>query len=364
MHTPDHASEFPVGSARTKSGPDARIAAIRADSHAVLLPAFADLQIDDHIKLFLTGGGKAILLGETRAEYVGRRMSPQRLRDETATMFGRTVQEAIAIAGPLLVAVDQELAGIQRLQGLAPPLPTLEAALLMSDAAIESVCFDIAGAARALGVTMFLAPIADVVDGPNPWLHGRTLGTDPAEVARVASAFVRGVQRGGVIATAKHFPGYRQMAADPALVDVSLTGSAADLAIAGPVFQAVIAAGVKAVMTGPAPVAAIDANQSASTSPAVMALLRQEFGFRGLIVSDDLDAPATLRGRSLLDTAIASLTAGADLLLLASGPHTADIIEGLSAAVADGKLSRDRLADAAARVRSLAAQVSRAALTL
>ena len=273
-------------------------------------------------------------------------------------IFGRAIQEANKIAGPLLVAVDQELAGIQRLHGLVPPLPTLEAARIMSDAALEAVCFDTALGARALGVTMFLAPIVDVVDGPNPWLQGRTLGTDPAEVARIASAFVRGVQRAGVVVAAKHFPGYRQLTADPALADVSLAVSAADLRIAEPAFRAVIASGVRAVMTGPAPVSAIDAKQSASTSPAIMSMLRTRFGFRGLIVSDDLDAPATLRGKSLLDTAIASLAAGADLLLIASGPHLVDIVDGLTDAAAYGKLPRDRLADAAERVRALVDQVS------
>ncbi|WP_280949544.1 glycoside hydrolase family 3 N-terminal domain-containing protein [Sinorhizobium alkalisoli] len=75
------------------------------------------------------------------------------------------------------------------------------------------------------------------------------------------------------------------------------------------------------------------------------------FGFDGLIVSDDLDAPATMRRRTLLDTAIASLNAGADLLLVAGGPCLEELCDGIVEAVRGGELSADRLSAAANRVR-------------
>lgn len=325
------------------------------DARAILLPAFDTLDIIDVMVPFLEKGGCSVLIGETRAEYVARRMSAERLASETPDSFQAAVARLKAVTPGLIVAVDQELGGIQRLQGLVPPLPSLDEAHALDDAALAERCRATAAAARALGVSMFLAPIADVIDGQNAWLHGRTMGSYPQAVARVAAAFVKGVQSAGITAVTKHFPGFNDLEGDPALIDVSLRTSRDRLLHNALPFTAAIEAGTRAIMTGPAPVAALDGQNAASTSPAVMAMLRNDFGFKGLIVSDDLDAPATMRGRSLLETAIASLGAGADLLLVGGGPHLDALCDGIADAARSGRLAPDRLAQAAARVRQVAA---------
>lgn len=325
------------------------------DARAILLPAFDSLDFADVMEPFLDKGGCSVLIGETRAEYVSRAMSTERLASETPAVFQAVIENLKARCPDLIVAVDQEMGGIQRLQGLVPALPDLGDAIGLTDEALAERCFQTADAARKLGVSMFLAPIADVVDGRNPWLHNRTMGADAETVARLVSAFVQGVQRAGITAVTKHFPGFNDLDGDPALIDVSLQTTRDRILANALPFTAAIKAGTKAVMTGPAPVAAFDAKNGASTSAAVMTLLRQQFGFDGLIVSDDLDAPATLRGNSLLDTAIASINAGADLLLVAGGPHLDALCDGIVAAVQAGGLSARRLADAAARVRKNAA---------
>ncbi|WP_246752805.1 glycoside hydrolase family 3 N-terminal domain-containing protein [Sinorhizobium sp. BG8] len=154
-------------------------------------------------------------------------------------------------------------------------------------------------------------------------------------------------------AVTKHFPGFNHLDADPALVDVSLHTPLDRILKNALPFTAAIEAGTKAIMTGPAPVVALDAENAASTSPAVIGLLRERFGFGGLIVSDDLDAPATIRGKSLLQTATAALNAGADLLLVGGGPHLDALCEGVAAAVRAGDLSAERLSEAASRVRKI-----------
>jgi beta-N-acetylhexosaminidase len=321
------------------------------DARAVLLPAFDSLDFADVMEPFLESGGHSVLIGETRTEYVARKMSQERLADETPLLFRTAVDRLKARRPELIVAVDQELGGIQRLQGLIPPLPELEQAAALSDSLLADHCQLVAAAALELGVTMFLAPIADVVDGQNPWLHSRTMGVDAKVVARLVAAYVEGVQRAGITAVVKHFPGFNDLDADPALVDVSLR-TPLDRILEGALpFRAAIEAGTKAVMIGPAPVLALDAQNAASTSATVIELLRGSFGFKGLVVSDDLDAPATMRGASLLDTAVASLNAGADLLLVAGGPHIGDLSEGIADAAKAGRLSAGRLADAARRVR-------------
>jgi beta-N-acetylhexosaminidase len=203
-------------------------------------------------------------------------------------------------------------------------------------------------------VNLFLAPIVDVVTGANPWLHNRHLGADPVEVSRVSCAFIRGVQRAGVIATAKHFPGHYVTEHDPAIAEATVPGPLELLHDNLEVFKQVIATGVKAVMPGPAVFPAIDADHSASTSAEVIGLLRDTLGFEGLIISDDLDAVSILRGNTIPDTAVASLVAGAHLLLVSSESGLDSIADAIVAAVHEGTLDRQVLLDAAAKVRHLA----------
>jgi beta-N-acetylhexosaminidase len=257
----------------------------------------------------------------------------------------------------VLVAVDQEPWGIQRLHDLVPAYPHPKQLPQLSETQIHDAARAVAAAARGLGVNMFLAPVLDILICPSPWLDDRTLDLAPEEVGRIAAAVVSGMQDGGVIAVAKHFPGFPGLRRDPAIEATTLAAgdtSAGDLVP----FQQAIRAGVRAVMTGPAAVEALDPEQPASTSARVIDMLRTKLGFGGLIVSDDLDAPSTTRGRSLIDTAIVSLEAGTELLLLPGGPdiiHVAAAIAERSTANAD---FADTVARAARRVRAAAAEVS------
>jgi beta-N-acetylhexosaminidase len=201
-----------------------------------------------------------------------------------------------------------------------------------------------------------------VVMGPNPWLHNRNLGKNPAEVSRLACSFVRGVQAAGIAATAKHFPGHPVTELDPALYEAVVTGTLEALKPSLNVFRDLIASGVKAVMTGPALVPALDATQPSSTSRDTVALLRGELGFKGLVISDDIDAPGILRGRAIDATAVASLAAGADLLLLSSEAGLDRIAQAIVDAVKSGAIEHARLTEAASRVRTLASELSAGSL--
>jgi len=324
-------------------------------AYSVLLPAFGDLQLDDTVRRYLSRGGVSLLLGETRDEYVGRDMSPARKVTESKADFIRIVREASALAaGPVLIAVDQELGGIERLHQLVPAVASRAQLQGLSAEDIEQRCFEMATVARGLGVNLFLAPIVDVVTGANPWLLNRHLGADPVEVSRVSCAFIRGVQRAGVIATAKHFPGHYVTEHDPAIAEATVPGPLELLHDNLEVFKEVIATGVKAVMPGPAVFPAIDPDHSASTSSKVIGVLRDTLGFDGLIISDDLDAVSILRGNAITDTAVASLVAGAHLLLVSSESGLDAIVDAIVVAVQDGTLERQVLLDAAAKVRQLA----------
>jgi beta-N-acetylhexosaminidase len=283
-------------------------------------------------------------------------MDPTRKSTESQADFVDIAREAASLAGaPVLIAVDQELGGIERLHRLVPAVASREQLHDLSAQDIEQRCYEMAKVARGLGVNLFLAPIVDVVTGANPWLHNRHLGADPVEVSRVSCAFIRGVQRAGIIATAKHFPGHYVTEQDPAIAEAMVPGPLELLDDNFEVFKEVIATGVKAVMPGPAVFPAIDPDHSASTSSRVIGLLRDTLGFGGLIISDDLDAVSILRGRSITDTAVASLAAGAHLLLVSSESGLDAIAEAIVAAVHEGVLDRRILLGAALRVRELAA---------
>lgn len=328
------------------------------DAHAVLLPAFGGLDLNDAVLRYLDNGGVSLLLGESREEYVARAMSDERRASESAAQFESIAALARERAGAgVIVAIDQELGGIQRLHRLAPSLPDFDEAHALSTDEITRQSAAVAKAARALGVNLFLAPIVDVVSGINPWLERRNLGVDPAEVSRIACAFVRGVQAAGVAATAKHFPGHPVTKLDPALHQAIVEATLDELKPGFGVFTDVIGAGVSAVMSGPALVPAVDASEPSSTSRDTLSLLRGQLGFQGTIISDDIDAPGILRGRTVAAVAVASLIAGADLLLVSSEAGLDTIVRTIVDAVKSGALAQERLADAAQRVRSLARQL-------
>lgn len=328
---------------------------LHSAAYSVLLPAFGDLHLDDNVRNYLSSGGVSLLLGETREEYVGRDMSQARKKTESCADFVEIVRKAELLAGwPLLIAVDQELGGIERLHHLVPAVASRDQLKDLSAQEIEQRCFEMACVARDLGVNLFLAPIVDVVTGANPWLHNRHLGADPVEVSRISCAFIRGVQRAGVIATAKHFPGHYVSEMDPAVAEATVGGPLELLYDNLEVFKDVIATGVQAVMPGPAVFPAIDPEHSASTSAKVIGVLRDTLGFNGVIISDDLDAVSILRGNSITDTAVASLAAGAHLLLVSSESGLDAIAEAIVAAIHEGTLERQILLDASSRVRELA----------
>ena len=332
---------------------------IHEDAHAVLLPAFDTLTLSDATRRFLDRGGVSILLGESRAEYVARRLSSARRAYESAEAFRRISDEARARSGILLTAVDQEPAGICRLEGLVPPFPSAKNLCDISNEDMRAISKQVAVAARSMGVNVFLAPIADALDGTNSWLEGRTFSADPIEIARVISAFVDGVQQGGVAATLKHFPGFRAITGDPATDASAITQTSLSALEAGlEPFRAAIAAGVEMVMVGPAPVVALDPVRAALRSPIVVNKLTEELGFSGIVMADDLDGQATLRGDSVEQTAIDALKAGCDFLLLADGDQLDRVAQAIVQATDTGLISRKTLEASAEKVRRLAEHYS------
>ena len=332
---------------------------LKENAHAVLIPAFADLRLSDAVRRFLNGGGCSLILGETREEYVARQMTPQRRQEETAESLLAVTEKVNALSGGSLIAVDQEIAGIRRLHDLVPPFPPAVQLHEMSSVAFEIGAGQVAAAARALGINCFLGPILDIVTGDNPWLFDRTWSTDPQIIARMTTAYIRGVQANGVAAAAKHFPGYAQLIHDPAVEpEARLTEPLPVVESNITIFAEAIRQGAAMIMTGPAVVESLDPDRAVSLSPVVIQILREKLGFKGGVLSDDLDSQAILRGSSITRAAVDALNAGVDLLLIADmDDHIHQIVEEIIKAVQNGTLAEPRLAEAAAKVRALVKKI-------
>jgi len=200
--------------------------------------------------------------------------------------------------------------------------------------------------ARALGVNWIFAPVVDVNNNPaNPVINIRAYGEDPQLVGRLGAAFVAGAQQAGVLATAKHFPGHGDTEVDSHLSLPVIGAQRPRLdQIEWAPFREAIGAGVMAVMTAHIAVPALekDPGRPATLSAAILEqVLRNELGFRGLIVSDSMKMKGLTRGYWSGEAAVQALEAGVDVLL---DPPDAEVVFGaLLEAVKTGRLSESRV---------------------
>jgi beta-N-acetylhexosaminidase len=209
---------------------------------------------------------------------------------------------------------------------------------------------------RAVGIDQDYAPVVDVDTNPeNPVIGDRSLSRDPAQVARMGAALARGLQSAGVAACAKHFPGHGDTSQDSHEELPRLPHSLARMREVELVpFRALAGAGVASVMTAHVVFEALDERRPATLSERVMRLLREECGYDGCVVSDDLEMKAVADHFPLEEAVPSALAAGVDVILVC---HRADVqhraIDLARQAVERGRVSRERLAEARRRVEAL-----------
>jgi beta-N-acetylhexosaminidase len=253
------------------------------------------------------------------------------------------------------VSVDQEGGRVARLKAPFtewPPMATLgrsgEVALA------EKFARAMAAELKAVGVTLDYAPVLDVHTNPaNPVIGDRALGGKAADVARLGSAIIRGLQGEGVAACGKHFPGHGDTTTD-SHVELPLVEHSPERLreVEFEPFRAAIVANVAAIMTAHVLVPSLDATYPATLSRSIVAgLLRQELGFEGVIFSDDLEMKALANEHTVPSSAVLAIEAGCDGLLVCSGNHDvhAQTIEALIHAVEEERLPLARVEDALKR---------------
>ncbi|MGI5284055.1 glycoside hydrolase family 3 protein [Nonomuraea polychroma] len=260
----------------------------------------------------------------------------------------------------IVVAIDEEGGTVTRLEVLSgSSFPGNRALGVADDVDLtERVGRQIGRMLAELDITLNYAPSADVNANPaNPVIGVRSFGPAPDLVARHTVAYVNGVQGAGVAACAKHFPGHGDTVTDSHLALPTVHASRdvlfeRDL----PPFRAAIGAGVRSIMTGHLLVPALDPEAPATLSRTVLTeLLRGELGFDGMVVTDAIEMRAVAAMYAPGEIAVRALAAGADAVCvgLCTEESLHEMCDTIVAAVRDGVLPEERLAEAAARVQSL-----------
>ena len=249
---------------------------------------------------------------------------------------------------PLIFAADFERGVATRLMGSTsfPHAMAFGADGKLEDA--ESFGRITAREARAIGVHWNFFPDADVNSNPaNPIINTRSFGEDPKQVGDLVAAYIKGAHEGGMLTTAKHFPGHGDTATDSHLGVASVNVDRTHLeSIELPPFKEAIAAGVDSVMVAHVTVPALDAdpNHVATISKNVVSdLLGRQLGFKGIVVTDALDMAGLthLFANDIGRAAVEAFKAGNDLLIIPADLPAS--YEAMIKAVKSGEISRDRL---------------------
>ncbi len=258
-------------------------------------------------------------------------------------------------AVPLAIATDEEPGRIGRLAraGIIAATPSARSLGTLPAATIEARARRIGRGMADLGLTVDLAPVLDVTGAAGGGVIGdRSFGADPAVVARAGVAFAEGLARAGIAAVGKHFPGHGETTVDSHSSLPIVTASVATLRRrALPPFEAAIGAGIPAIMLGHLRVDAIDPSYPTSLSAKTVRLLREDLGFTGLVMTDDLYMGG-ITDRWDVPTAVElALRAGVDMVILSTSAGVREVTASLVAAVEGGRLPEARLTDAFLRVQ-------------
>ena len=260
--------------------------------------------------------------------------------------------------GDALIALDQEGGQVRRLPWASPLRDGFQQSTVhIAYRSAQAAARDLA----AVGANVNLAPVADVALGATSEMRRRAFPGNADNVSTLVSAALRGYRGSGVAPTVKHFPGFGAARAntDDAVVRIDRTRAQMEQTELKP-FAAAIAAKVPIVMVAHALYPAYDGEHIASQSPAILqTLLREQLGFRGVVVTDSMEARAVLARSSVQAAAERSIRAGADIVLLSSSGSYLPVYNRLLARARSDSAFRARVAQAYARVRALKDRLSK-----
>ena len=267
--------------------------------------------------------------------------------------------ELLGRSSPAWVSVDQEGGRVARLKEPFtkwPPMATLGRAGAEGDRLVERFAQALAAELLAVGITLDYAPVLDIHTNPkNPVIGDRAFAETADQVARLGRMMVRTLQSAGLAACGKHFPGHGDTSTDSHL-ELPLVEHDPDRlrAVEFTPFRAAIAEQVAFMMTAHVLVPSLDETRPATLSPKVVqAILRDELGYQGVILSDDLEMKAVSAKYDVPDAAVEAIAAGCDAVLVCSGDVDLQgrTLEALVRAVESGRIPARRADDATVRLR-------------
>jgi beta-N-acetylhexosaminidase len=254
---------------------------------------------------------------------------------------------------PLFISIDAEWGPAMRLDSIMAFPYQMTLGAISDDSLIYRMGIAVARQCRELGVQIDFAPVVDINSNPdNPVIHMRSFGENPEDVARKGIMYMKGLQDGGLIVTAKHFPGHGDTGTDShlSLPVISNSRQRLDSTELYP-FRRLIEAGLDGIMIAHLYVPALENKEntpSTLSNSIVTGLLRNELGFKGLIVTDALDMKAVADNKHPGEIELKALFAGNDILLLSA--NVPEAINRIKAAVQKGELSQDQIKEHCRRI--------------
>lgn len=315
------------------------------------IPGPAGLTLTQEIGMVMMVGFKgpatpALLDDWRQRQYGGLIVVPINQNAGTPGGIRQVIQDVRAVGThTLLVSTNQEGGTVCFNETQVPCLAGARQVGPQGPAAVEAEMRSMSSGLKALGFDINFAPVADVWDGVHPFMSERSYGQNPSTVGQDATAAIAGIHAAGMYAAAKHFPGHGTADADSHL-RLPLVSETADTLRSRDwlPFKAAIQAGVDFVMVGHLNVPALDATNPSSMSPAVMRVLRQELGYRGVVISDDLQMGALSPQFPPPAAAVRFLTDGGDMVIVSHDISVADATDdAIHAAVLDGSYPRAQL---------------------
>jgi beta-N-acetylhexosaminidase len=270
---------------------------------------------------------------------------------------------------PPIIAIDQEGGRVDRLKQIYSPMPSADLLRASGDASVAARTGEIAAEAlRTVGLNMNFAPVLDIAvdDAANNGLKGRYLGSSVAEVVRLAGAYLEGLQHGGVVGAGKHFPGLGAASIDSHSELPTVDRSRDELlkheiAPYTELFSK-INARLNAVIVAHCHYPAFDGPSplpSSLSKNIVTGLLREELGFKGLTISDDLEMGAIVETRELPEAAVIAIESGMDMVMISDSDSTERATtawEAMVKAANEGRITASHISrafDHLARIKSM-----------
>ncbi len=206
---------------------------------------------------------------------------------------------------------------------------------------------------KDLGVNMNFSPVLDYVTSERSYLWPRVFRGNVAALSQLGSAMVAGYKEAGIIAVPKHFPGYGNVKPDPHANTVVLSTNSRGLAISLAPFRSILSnGGADAIMTAHIKVPFFDAKPATVSHKFITRLLREAWGFDGVVITDDIEMASA--GKSVGETAVESIKAGADVVIVSITPEKYRVVfEGLKNAVQKGDITEQRLNESVGRILKL-----------